>query len=54
MVAAKRTYFVFVLRELSSLFVAWFVLFLLLLVRAVPPEAAYPASSTGPPLPCSS
>ena len=31
----KRTYFVFVMRELSSLFVAWFVLFLLLLVRAV-------------------
>jgi fumarate reductase subunit C len=31
----KRTYFVFVMRELSSLFVGWFVLFLLLLVRAV-------------------
>ncbi len=31
----KRTYFVFVMRELSSLFVAWFVLFLLLLIRAV-------------------
>lgn len=31
----KRTYFVFVMRELSSLSVAWFVLFLLLLVRAV-------------------
>ena len=38
----KRTYFVFVMRELSSLFVAWFVLFLLLLVRAVSQgEAAY-------------
>jgi fumarate reductase subunit C len=31
----KRTYFVFVMRELSSLFVGWFVVFLLLLVRAV-------------------
>ena len=31
----KRTYFVFVMRELSSLFVAWYVLFLLLLVLAV-------------------
>ena len=31
----KRTYFVFVMRELSSLFVGWYVLFLLLLVRAV-------------------
>jgi fumarate reductase subunit C len=38
----KRTYFVFVMRELSSLFVAWYVLFLLLLVRAVDrSEAAY-------------
>ncbi len=38
----KRTYFVFVMRELSSLFVAWFVLFLLLMVRAVGEgEAAY-------------
>jgi fumarate reductase subunit C len=31
----KRTYFLFVMRELSSVFVAWFVVFLLLLVRAV-------------------
>ena len=31
----KRSYFVFVMRELSSIFVAWWVLFLLLLVRAV-------------------
>jgi fumarate reductase subunit C len=31
----KRTYFVFVMRELSSLFVAWFVLYLLLFFRAV-------------------
>ena len=38
----KRTYFVFVMRELSSLFVAWYVLFLLLLIRAVSVgEAAY-------------
>lgn len=31
----KPSYLVFVLRELSSLFVAWLVLYLLLLVRAV-------------------
>jgi fumarate reductase subunit C len=31
----KRSYFVFVMRELSSIFVAWFVLFLLLLLAAV-------------------
>jgi fumarate reductase subunit C len=31
----KRTYFVFVMRELSSLFVGWFVLYLLLFFRAV-------------------
>jgi fumarate reductase subunit C len=38
----KRSYFVFVMRELSSVFVAWFVVFLLLLVRAVGRgEAAY-------------
>jgi fumarate reductase subunit C len=38
----KRTYFVFVMRELSSLFVGWYVVFLLLLVRAVGQgEAAY-------------
>ena len=38
----KRTYFVFVMRELSSLFVAWYVLFLLLFVRAVDRgDAAY-------------
>jgi fumarate reductase subunit C len=30
----RRSYRIFVLRELSSLFVAWFVVFLLLLVRA--------------------
>jgi fumarate reductase subunit C len=34
-VDAKPSYLVFVLRELSSLFVAWLVLYLLLLVRAV-------------------
>jgi len=32
---SKRSYLVFILRELSSVFVAWFVVFLLLLVRAV-------------------
>lgn len=31
----KRTYFVFVMRELSSIFIAWFVAYLLLLLRAV-------------------
>ena len=38
----KWTSFVFVMRELSSLFVAWYVLYLLLLVRAVDRgDAAY-------------
>jgi fumarate reductase subunit C len=38
----KPTYFLFVMRELSSLFVAWFVGYLLLLVHAVSQgEAAY-------------
>jgi fumarate reductase subunit C len=38
----KRTYFLFVMRELSSLFIAWLVLYLLLLIRAVAHgEAAY-------------
>ncbi|WP_433526823.1 fumarate reductase subunit C [Nocardia pseudovaccinii] len=31
----RRSYLIFVLRELSSLFVAWFVVYLLLLVNAV-------------------
>ena len=31
----KRSYFVFVMRELSSIFIAWFVAFLLLFVAAV-------------------
>ena len=31
----KRTYLLFILRELSSLSVAWFVVFMLLLVRAI-------------------
>ena len=31
----RRSYFVFVMRELSSLFIAWLVLYLLLFVRAV-------------------
>jgi len=31
----RRSYQLFVLRELSSVFVAWFVVFLLLLVRAI-------------------
>ena len=38
----KRSYFMFVMRELSSLFIAWLVLYLLLLVRAVADgETAY-------------
>ena len=38
----RRTYFVFVLRELSSVFIAWFVVYLLLFVNAVGRgEAAY-------------
>jgi fumarate reductase subunit C len=38
----KRTYFVFVMRELSSIFVAWSVAYLLLFVYAVgQSEAAY-------------
>ena len=36
----KRTYFVFVMRELSSIFIAWFVAYLLLLVYAVGRGAA--------------
>ncbi|MFC9766131.1 fumarate reductase subunit C [Rhodococcus jostii] len=31
----RRSYFLFMMRELSSLFVAWFVVFLLMLVDAV-------------------
>jgi len=31
----KRSYLLFVLRELSSVFVAWFVLFLLVMITAV-------------------
>ena len=31
----KRTYFVFVMRELSSLFVAWYVLFFVLFAQAI-------------------
>jgi fumarate reductase subunit C len=31
----KRSYFMFVMRELSSIFVAWFVVYLLLFIRAV-------------------
>jgi fumarate reductase subunit C len=38
----KRSYFIFVMRELSSLFIAWFVVYLMLFVRAVGHgEAAY-------------
>jgi fumarate reductase subunit C len=38
----RRTYFLFVMRELSSLFIAWLVLYLLLFIRAVGRgEAAY-------------
>ena len=31
----KRTYFVFVMRELSSVFVAWFAVFLMVMVVAI-------------------
>jgi succinate dehydrogenase subunit C len=38
----KRSYFVFVMRELSSLFIGWWVLFLLILIgSAVRSDAAY-------------
>ena len=38
----KRSYFLFVMRELSSLFIAWLVLYLLLFIRAVAQgEVAY-------------
>ena len=38
----KRSHFVFVMRELSSVFIAWFVVYLLLFVYAVGQgEAAY-------------
>ena len=38
----RRSYVLFVLRELSSVFIAWFVVFLLLLVNAVSDgEASY-------------
>jgi fumarate reductase subunit C len=39
---SRRSYFVFVMRELSSIFIAWFVVYLVLLVYAVGRgEAAY-------------
>jgi fumarate reductase subunit C len=31
----RRSYFAFILRELSSIFIAWFVVFLLMFIRAV-------------------
>ena len=38
----KRTYFLFVMRELSSIFVAWFAVFLMMMVVAIGRgEAAY-------------
>jgi len=38
----RRSYVLFVLRELSSVFIAWFVVFLLLLINAVSDgEASY-------------
>ena len=38
----KRTYFMFVMRELSSVFVAWFAVFLMIMVYAIGRgEAAY-------------
>ena len=52
----KRSYFLFVMRELSSLFVAWLVLFLLLFVRGGLPGRGRrtTTSSTGRrPAPCS-
>src|SRR5262245_7094527 len=43
----RRSYLAFILRELSSAFVAWFIVFLLLLVRAVSQgEGAYRAFLT--------
>ena len=36
----RRSYLLFVLRELSSVFVAWFVVFLLLLIKAISDGAA--------------
>jgi fumarate reductase subunit C len=40
--ARKRSYFIFVMRELSSIFVAWFVVFMLLLLGALARgEASY-------------
>jgi fumarate reductase subunit C len=40
----KRSYLAFILREISCLFVAWFVVFLLILVRAIyDGDAAYQA-----------
>jgi len=33
--AVRRAYFVFIMRELTSIFVAWFILYLLLLVNAL-------------------
>jgi fumarate reductase subunit C len=48
----RRTYLAFILRELSSIFVAWFIVYALLLVRAVGAgEEAYKqflAWSSGP------
>jgi fumarate reductase subunit C len=38
--ASRRAYFMFILRELSSVFVGWFVVYLLLLVRALRHGAA--------------
>jgi fumarate reductase subunit C len=37
----RGSYFLFILRELSSIFVAWFVVYLLLLIRAVSQDAAH-------------
>ena len=39
----KRTYFVFVMRELSSIFIAWLILYLLLFDREGKPKAAFDA-----------
>ena len=49
----KRSYFLFVMRELSSLFVAWFVVYLLMFIAAVGGgEETYESSSTARPARC--
>ena len=46
----KRTYFLFVMRELSCIFVAWFVVFLMMLVTpSAVARRRTRGSWTGPP-----